>query len=316
MPPSSTPVKVWPVHITLSAEEFAAIQPRGGFGGFGGRPTPEGARKAGRAEAGRPPETSSGQNSPGAPAPSSVGDQTFEKIGIRYKGNGTIMRRRPDHQEVVQDRPRPGGRDGQVRRVQDDQPALRRDRPVEGPGDARLRTLPCGRGTRLADRPGRGAAHRAGKVRQGIARPLHGRRGGGQAVPKRPVRRRQGPADEAGGPARASTTRATTGRATRSLRAEAGRHGRRGEADDRVRQTRRQGRRRNVSQGDRVVPRRGRLLAVPGGNGIHGQHRQLLRPRAQLLHVPAPQDEQDPFHPVGPRSRRSPISETRTRTWI
>src|SRR4051794_12989279 len=28
------PPKVWPVHISLSAEEYAAIQPRGGFGGF------------------------------------------------------------------------------------------------------------------------------------------------------------------------------------------------------------------------------------------------------------------------------------------
>jgi spore coat protein H len=79
--------KVWPVHITLSAEEFAAIQPRGGFG-FGppkkepAKPT-EPARESHRSQFGADLAWGTGSVV--------VGDQTFEKVGIRYKGNGTIM---------------------------------------------------------------------------------------------------------------------------------------------------------------------------------------------------------------------------------
>lgn len=82
--------KVWPIHLTLSGEEFAAMQPRaaaggGGFGfGFG-----------------KPPEkpvdpkrdvhrNNFGMDLPWATGSATVGDETFAKVGIRYKGNGTI----------------------------------------------------------------------------------------------------------------------------------------------------------------------------------------------------------------------------------
>lgn len=81
------PNKIWPVHITLSVEEFAAIQPRGGFG-FGppkkepAKPA-EPARESHRSQFGADLAWGTGSIV--------VGDQTFDKVGIRYKGNGTIM---------------------------------------------------------------------------------------------------------------------------------------------------------------------------------------------------------------------------------
>lgn len=83
------PGKVWPVHITLDAKEFAAMQPKGGFGfpGFGGPPPKnpppaDPARKVHR--------NNFGMDLPWATGSVTIGDQTFEKVGIRYKGNGTI----------------------------------------------------------------------------------------------------------------------------------------------------------------------------------------------------------------------------------
>ena len=79
------PGKVWPVHITLSAEEYVAIQPRGGFG----QPPREAAkpvdpvRESHRSQFGADLAWGTGSVV--------VGDETFEKVGIRYKGNGTIM---------------------------------------------------------------------------------------------------------------------------------------------------------------------------------------------------------------------------------
>ena len=82
------PSKVWPVHITLSAEEYAAIQPRRGFGGFG-PPRKEPEKPA-------DPKRDVHRNQFGTDLPWGtgsviVGDETFEKVGIRYKGNGTIF---------------------------------------------------------------------------------------------------------------------------------------------------------------------------------------------------------------------------------
>jgi spore coat protein H len=81
------PAKVWPVHITLSAEEFAAIQPRGGFG-FG-PPTKEPAKPADPAR--EVHRSQFGTDLPWGTGSVVVGNQTFEKAGIRYKGNGTIL---------------------------------------------------------------------------------------------------------------------------------------------------------------------------------------------------------------------------------
>ncbi len=81
---------VWPVHLTLSAAEFGALQPRaaGGGGGFG-------------FGFGKPPEkpvdpkrevhrNNFGMDLPWATGSVTVGEETFAKVGIRFKGNGTI----------------------------------------------------------------------------------------------------------------------------------------------------------------------------------------------------------------------------------
>ena len=149
------------------------------------RATFEGTREAGRPQARRCTGTASAWTLHGAPVPVAVGEETFEKAGVRYKGNGTIGDVDPQlHQEVDQDRPRPCGRCRAVRRLADDQPALRGDRPD--------RSAARSSGTRPTGRPvcpcaanglGRGAPDRARQARQGTARPLHGGGGGGQAVP-------------------------------------------------------------------------------------------------------------------------------------
>jgi spore coat protein H len=82
------PGKVWPVVLTLSAEEFAAMQPRvaAGGGGFGfGRPPAKPVDP--KREVHR---NTFGMDLPWATGSVSVGDRTFAQVGIRYKGNGTI----------------------------------------------------------------------------------------------------------------------------------------------------------------------------------------------------------------------------------
>lgn len=83
------PNKVWQVEIIQSTEEYDAMQPRGGrgFGFFGGR-TPE-AQTA--VDLNREVHRNNfGMDLPWATGKVVIGDNAFEKVGIRYKGNGTI----------------------------------------------------------------------------------------------------------------------------------------------------------------------------------------------------------------------------------
>ena len=82
------PVKVWPVHITLSADEFAAIQPRGGMG-FA--PVPKQPAKPADPAPEVVHRSQFGSDLAWGTGSVAVGDETFEKVGIRYKGNGTVM---------------------------------------------------------------------------------------------------------------------------------------------------------------------------------------------------------------------------------
>ena len=81
--------KIWPVHITLDAKEYAAMQPpAGGFGGFGGPPPPPKEAKPGEREVHR---NNFGVDLPWAKGTVTIGGQTFEGVGVRYKGNGTVL---------------------------------------------------------------------------------------------------------------------------------------------------------------------------------------------------------------------------------
>ena len=84
------PNKVWNVHITLTSAEFEAMQPRGGFNPFGPPPP-----KPKVAEKPLDPDREVHRNTFGVDLPwvigsVTIGDMTFDQVGIRYKGNGTI----------------------------------------------------------------------------------------------------------------------------------------------------------------------------------------------------------------------------------
>lgn len=84
VPDAYAPGKVWQVHLTLSAEEYAAIEPRSrGFLFFGPAQKPlDPGREVHRNDF--------GVDLPWAVGEVTVGDQAFGNVGIRYKGNGTI----------------------------------------------------------------------------------------------------------------------------------------------------------------------------------------------------------------------------------
>jgi spore coat protein CotH len=85
------PGTVHKIRLRLTDKEFLAMQPissRGGFLGFGSPPKPP------PAEPGQPERevhlNTFGMQLPWATGSVAVGDQTFDNVGIRYKGNGTI----------------------------------------------------------------------------------------------------------------------------------------------------------------------------------------------------------------------------------
>ncbi len=74
--------RLWPLHIDLSSDEYAALQPVGGFG-FG--PPPKIEKKKGK----RPGETNLfGMEFPWAAGQVTAAGTTFKKAEIRYDGNG------------------------------------------------------------------------------------------------------------------------------------------------------------------------------------------------------------------------------------
>jgi spore coat protein CotH len=84
--------KVWQVHIEISPDEYAAMQPQGmpRFPGFGRPPSPD-APKATEEVVQEVHRNQFGVDLPWATGKITVGDQTLQNVGIRYKGNGTIM---------------------------------------------------------------------------------------------------------------------------------------------------------------------------------------------------------------------------------
>lgn len=83
------PDKVWQFHLTLTAAEYAAMQPAGGggFPGFG-QPQPKVEKKPGDRETHR---NAFNMELPWAVASISAEGKTIEKVGLRYKGNSTYL---------------------------------------------------------------------------------------------------------------------------------------------------------------------------------------------------------------------------------
>ena len=87
-----SPTKVWKAHLSMTAEAWAAMQPRGGvggggFGGFGGGPRflgPEGGRNGVAARQGIEFDY--------VRATLQIDDWTFRDVAVRYKGNGSYLR--------------------------------------------------------------------------------------------------------------------------------------------------------------------------------------------------------------------------------
>lgn len=77
------------IHISLTAQEYDAMQPSGGggFPGFGAPPAPPKKPSDGR-EVHR---NAFGFDLPWASGSVAINGTNFEKVGLRYKGNGTIM---------------------------------------------------------------------------------------------------------------------------------------------------------------------------------------------------------------------------------
>src|SRR6185312_13529236 len=85
--------KVWQFHLSLTPEEFAALQPAqgGGFPGFGppaANPPPKPAPKPGDRETHR---SAFNVEFPWVVASLTAEGKTIEKVGLRYKGNATYM---------------------------------------------------------------------------------------------------------------------------------------------------------------------------------------------------------------------------------
>ena len=84
--------KVLPIHITIGAKEFEAMQPPapGGFG-FGFPPPAQNAPKQKNADGREVHRNAFGVDLPWAVGTIEVDGERLENIAIRYKGNGTIM---------------------------------------------------------------------------------------------------------------------------------------------------------------------------------------------------------------------------------
>jgi hypothetical protein len=86
--PVFDPLKLWEFHVTLGKAEFDAMQPPAqAFGGFGQPPVVPKPRADGRDVH----VNVFGVEQPWAKGSVTAGGKTFDTVGIRYKGNGTML---------------------------------------------------------------------------------------------------------------------------------------------------------------------------------------------------------------------------------
>ena len=193
------PGKVWQVHITLSAEEYAAMSPAPPAVASGSARRRRHPRSR-STRSGRSTGTTSAWTCPGRPGRSPWATRRSRRWASGTRGTGRSGTPPAPSRSRSRSTSTASGGAGRFGGSEDDQPALRGDRPVEVPGDSRVRAVPRGRGCRRRGRPWpRCGSTVPGKYDKELLGALHGRRGGGQVVPARPFRGRQGPADEAGG---------------------------------------------------------------------------------------------------------------------
>lgn len=81
--------KVWQLHLSLTAEEYAALQPAGGFPAFGAPPAPAPKRDVEKAR--ETHRNTFGVELPWVRATLAADGKTYPDVGLRYKGNGTLM---------------------------------------------------------------------------------------------------------------------------------------------------------------------------------------------------------------------------------
>jgi spore coat protein H len=85
--------KVWPIHITISAKDFAAMEPTLQFPGFGAPGRPPAPQPPPKAD--KPTDVhkggSFGIEFPWVHGDVQIGDQKFANVGLRYKGGGSYL---------------------------------------------------------------------------------------------------------------------------------------------------------------------------------------------------------------------------------
>ena len=82
------PTKLWEFHVTLTKAEYDAIQPPQAAFGFGQPPPPPPAKRDDGREV---HQNVFGVDLVWGKGSVTADGQTFENVGIRYKGNGTIL---------------------------------------------------------------------------------------------------------------------------------------------------------------------------------------------------------------------------------
>ncbi|HEX3152922.1 MAG TPA: CotH kinase family protein [Gemmataceae bacterium] len=87
--------KVWQIHITISAKDFAAMEPAMQFPGFGPPGRPGSPQPQPQPKADKPTDVhkggSFGIEFPWVRGEVVIGDQKFSNVGLRYKGGGSYM---------------------------------------------------------------------------------------------------------------------------------------------------------------------------------------------------------------------------------